>query len=1486
MHNSLSQDDINKHALVAGFDLLLKESQVAGALPEHLRAFDDVDKTRELIYGNVISSLTDKFPYSDGKHRLELHNVKYSGPKEYTWAQQKKALISNKSLKTPVKGTWKLFDEETGEQLDEKEEVVMDVPYYTQRGTIVNNGNEYTVVNQSRLKPGVYTRTKQNGEHETQFNVKPGTGRGFRIWMEPYSGIFRVNVGQANIPAYPFLKMQGVSDEQMQKSWGDDVYNANVKKQDPQAVNKLYERFAGSKADKEATQDQKADYIREQLTKSELDERVVERTTGLVGTKTVTPELLLRTTNKLLNVNRREEDTDDRDAPEFSNILSVEDFVKERIDKDAGNTARQMLFNVRRDKNLGRVRRGALNSYMSSLLLGSGLASPTEETNPFQIMDQHNRIIKLGEGGISSAQTITDEARDVNTGQVGFIDPVAGPESDKVGIDVRASYKSFKGNDGQIYAEFLDNKGKKQYLKPEDMAGATVAFPGQDPKKQKYANVIKNGKLTKTDWEDVDYTVPSQAHMYFGGFNLTPLPTSFQPGRAFYASKYWSQYLPLKNGEVPLVQTQVPGEDASFSEHYGRKTAGINSKVGGIVTKVTDGGVTVTDEEGKKHFYETVKDFPFNRLTAISFSPKVKSGDVVKPGDMIAHSNFTDKETGAFNMGTNLKTAVVPYEGFSFEDAYVISESAAKKLETERLVGFDKTSRGDDVVNKNKFLSAFSKKFTADQYKTITDNGVVKTGTILKKGDPIILALGPKVLGKEDEKLGRLHKTLRNAFKDDSVVWESRFPGVVTDVGITNKGVKVNVKTSSPAQMGDKLANLAASKGVIGKIIPDDEMPKDQLTDEPYEMLLNPMVVQSRVAPNQLAEMQLAKIAKKTGKAYKLPSEAPEEGWSAFAKAELDKNGLSARNTVYDPVKGREIKNLGEGYMYMSAFHHLAEKKVSGRDMVGGYTDAGQPSKGGKTGAKKFSGMNLNAALAHGAHEVIKDATLIRGVKNEDYWNTLRSGRPLPEPETPFIYDKFMNTLNAGGINVDKKGDILSIMPMTNSAIDKISGGEIKNSRTVDIKNQDSAPGGLFDMAVTGGAGGNKWGHITLAEPIPNPVMEEPIRRVLGLKVKDFHDILAGKQELEGETGGKAIRKALGAIDVDKDIEKYTHEIKTARGARRDNAVKALRYLHAARKQSISPTDWILDKVPVIPPAFRPISQVGDMLKASDLNGLYRDVIETNNSIKDLREDLPEDELADEKIALYKSVTAAFGLGQPITPDGTSKNWKGAIRQVIGSNPKTGMLQSKVLSKTVNFVGRAVASPNPNYDMDTVGIPENKAWTIYRPFIIRSLVRDGVPQAKATEMVEDQDKVAKDALVEEMDKRPVIMDRAPTWHKFNLLAFKPKLVESDTIQVSPLIVAGFNMDFDGDAVNFHVPVSDKAVKQAWEKMTPSKNLFAVNDLKSPQHAISKEMAMGLYQLTRKAKNKKPVVFSSVEEAKKAYKEGLIDANDPIEIEGA
>ena len=313
------------------------------------------------------------------------------------------------------------------------------------------------------------------------------------------------------------------------------------------------------------------------------------------------------------------------------------------------------------------------------------------------------------------------------------------------------------------------------------------------------------------------------------------------------------------------------------------------------------------------------------------------------------------------------------------------------------------------------------------------------------------------------------------------------------------------------------------------------------------------------------------------------------------------------------------------------------------------------------------------------------------------------------------------------------------------------------------------------------------------------------------------------------------------------------------------------------------PSKWMISKIPVLPPVFRPVSRMGDVALTADLNELYRDVLENSKSFKELKQDLPDSELQDERLNIYKSVAAAYGLGDPITPEGQSKHLKGAIRQVIGDNPKTGMYQSKVLSKPVDVVGRGVVTPDANLDMDQLGIPADTAWELYKPFVMRSLVRRGYPAIRASEMIEARDKTAGSALFDEMQHRPVLMDRAPTWHKFNLMAFYPHVVDGHTVRVSPLVTKGFTMDFDGDQANFHVPVSDKAVAQAKQKMLPSANLTSLTDLKSVRHSPSMEMTMGLYQLTREPSKAQVKVFRTSKEAKEAYRNGDIRANDPIEI---
>jgi DNA-directed RNA polymerase beta subunit len=1454
-------------------------------LPSHLREMHDTETARNWLYEDTIAALNKRFPVEDDQFRLSLHNIKLE-PKTYGLPQQKDALLKNRQLRVPVMGTWRLTDKASGTVLDERDDTLMQLPYLTERGTTIYNGNEYSSVSQSRLKPGAYIRVRKSGEPEAFFNVRPRTGKSFRIWMEPDTGVFRVHVGQANIPLYQLMRAAGADDHQLLKQWGPEILTANMQAAKAQDLAKLYARFAGAAADERADDTTKQQSLRELLGKSELDPDVIARTLGIAEAKGVDANMLMRAAQKMLNVSRREEEADDRDAPKFSNVLGIEDLIPERIQNDAGRLATNLLWKIRRDRSLKRLPPAALNPYVDNYLFGSRLTMPLEETNPLAILEQMSRVTKLGEGGISSAESITDEARNVNNGQFGFIDPVTGPEGMNIGIDVRTAYRTFKGRDRQLYAEFVDPKtGDKKYMRPEDLDNAVIAFPGEMKQPGDMATAMANGKMREVPKSEVTLEVPSFAHMNSAATSLNPMPTGFQPARAFYGAKFWSQYMPQAKGEVPLVDSIMPDSDDTVSEHYGRLIGTLKAPAAGTVSSVTEEAITVRDAQGGAHKIELVKHFPFNRLTGISYFPTVKKGDPVTPGQMLAHSNFTDPTSGSLVMGQNLRTAVIPYKGRSYEDAYVISQSAAQRLATERLYGFDQEAKHGVELGRNRYASLFPQRFKKAQLEKLDEHGVASPGSILEKGDPIILAVGPKLLGPEDVQLGRLHKALRHAQTDKATVWDHDYPGLVVDAVNLRGGAKVNIAAQVPVKVGDKLSTRYGLKGVVGTIVPDDEMPRDAGTDAPYDLLLNPMGILSRVAPAQLAEMQLAKLAKITGKQVRIPQEAPEEGWNEWALKQLKDANIPESEALFDPGMGRTLPPVATGYTYTMAFHHLGEKKLSERGSTGvSYTSDEQPSRGGGESqqAKKMSQMDMTALLAHGATEVIKDAQVIRGAKNDEFWKALKLGLPLPEPKVPFVYNKFLNTLKAGGINIRDQGNIMTLLPMTDDDVLAMSRGKIENSGLVD---DDMSPikGGLFDVGRTGGLPGKLWSHLELNEPMPNPVFEEPIRRLLGLTQKQLEGVIAGTEQINGKTGGAGLRAALEAIDIDREIAVAKEEAHKRRGSARDNAIKKIGYLSAAKKQGLHPSKWMVTKVPILPPTFRPMSRMGDVTLQADLNELYRDLVETNTTIGDLRKDLPESALASERMNLYGALSAAYGLGDPITPEGRSKRLKGAIRQIIGDSPKTGLFQSRVLSKPVDVVGRGVVTPDPNLDMDSVGIPEDSAWVLYKDFVVRHLVRRNIPAHRALEMVKLREPTAKAALEAEMKERPVIVDRAPTWHKFNLLAFYPHITDGTTVRVSPLITKGFTMDFDGDAVNFHVPISDKAVTQAKERMLPSRNLFSLTDLRSIRHSPQQELGLGLYQLTQDP-TKRPVQrFATTEAALSAYRRGELRVNDPIEI---
>ena len=185
--------------------------------------------------------------------------------------------------------------------------------------------------------------------------------------------------------------------------------------------------------------------------------------------------------------------------------------------------------------------------------------------------------------------------------------------------------------------------------------------------------------------------------------------------------------------------------------------------------------------------------------------------------------------------------------------------------------------------------------------------------------------------------------------------------------------------------------------------------------------------------------------------------------------------------------------------------------------------------------------------------------------------------------------------------------------------------------------------------------------------------------------------------------------------------------------------------------------------------------------------------------------------------------------------------------------------------------------------MDQVGIPETRAWDVYKPFIIRRLKRRGLSLVRAAQEVKDKSGMARDEMLKEMKERPVIINRAPVLHKYGIMSFWPQIVKDDTLHVSPLIVGGFNADFDGDAMAYHVPVSEDARKEAIERLMPSKNLISTADFKSVMHKPSREYAAGLFAASAGKTRKRLRTFRKLTDLLAAYKSGEIDIDDPVEV---
>ena len=394
--------------------------------------------------------------------------------------------------------------------------------------------------------------------------------------------------------------------------------------------------------------------------------------------------------------------------------------------------------------------------------------------------------------------------------------------------------------------------------------------------------------------------------------------------------------------------------------------------------------------------------------------------------------------------------------------------------------------------------------------------------------------------------------------------------------------------------------------------------------------------------------------------------------------------------------------------------------------------------------------------------------------------------------------------------------------------------------------------------------------------------------RFKGLKVQDFEgdEILYREMKsrfgkyFEGYMGAEAIQKRLASFDLTAEADNLRNTIQTGKGQRKTRALKRLKVVSAFLDGRNSPMGMVLDAVPVIPPDLRPMVQLdGGRFATSDLNDLYRRVINRNNRLKRLLDlGAPEIIVNNEKRMLQEAVDSLFDngrRGRPVTGPG-NRPLKSISDMLKG---KQGRFRQNLLGKRVDYSGRSVIVVGPQLKLHQCGLPKAMALELFKPFVMKRL--DDMNHAQniksAKRMVERQYPVVWDVLEEVIREHPVLLNRAPTLHRLGIQAFEPQLIEGKAIQLHPLVCTAFNADFDGDQMAVHLPLSSEAQAEARILMLSTNNILKPADGR-PVALPSHEMIIGMYYLTQKLDGLKGEgrTFSSLAEA--------IMAHDAFEID--
>lgn len=1291
------------------------------------------------------------------------------------------------------------------------------VPYRSQFATY-HIGNDYSIVNQMRNKPGIYTTLDSQGAAVSAFQFEKG--RSFKLMLAPKSKKLTMKIGSYSAPAMPLLRIFGFDDRDMERVLGP-FFRYNKQEDWDEFYQKMKTHFfSNDPSFVSLSADEKNKKIRAYFTDSvKLDPGVLSMLIG-VSESYVTKEVLENVIIKLVGVFKREKPEDDRDDLIYNKILTPSHLFADRLNKQMPTMLYKATYQIRGGKSPENAFKNILTKPLQATALNSDLSRLDPQYNIMSGVVTGRTVTPIGEGAISGLSTVKTQTRQFHMSHAGLIDPTFTPQGMAVGVSLRAAPNLAVDMDGNIQYKLKNIRTGKEVILPIEKVRETYILQPGEPH-EGMVKVLKGKDQMTVPFDKVQYEFADS--VFTDSLQLVPLVGGMQGPRGIMAATQLPQAVALKKREAAYVIPKNPKTGKAADEVLGHDyldklelTAPFDATILSIEPEV----IRIKSSGGQERTIRTTAIIPLQYNTGIKIfpNPKLNVGDSVKKGDPLFLTNHHDSN-GTLALGKHLRviTGSDP-RGYGVEDGLIISESAAKDLTSEHIYRVEVMVNPDDELSYPKVQTFFRHKYKPEKLTHLDQtSGLVKVGETLDYGDVIAAKVTRFEPNDTEAILGKLSRSFGTNFIDSSVIWDKFHHGTVKEVIPSGNNFLIVVETEEPAEVGTKLTGRFGNKGVVSLILPDNEMPRTTTDNKPVDIIYSAVSVPSRVNPNQVQEASLGKVAIKTGKRFVLDEFDTKRNNQKFTEDEMRKAGLatSGKEKVFNPYTGK-TNDMFVGNEYILKLFS-PEKSISARGTTGAYDTNRQPVKGGKEGSKALGLMELYALLGHNSEGLLQEFGTVKSEKNADFWRNFEMGLANMPKNVPFTFDKFSNMLTAAGAQVQRTPDALSLVPVTDKTTDELTGNRvITDAGTVKGPELKVIKDGLFDVKNTGGLEGSLWSRYELSDAIPHPLLSDILRIILRKTKDEWPKFIA-------DTKGSEMKKLLDDVNLDETKQYLLERIKDKKEI--SGSTSALRFLENLSKMPDTKlSDFVIKKLLVLPPKFRPMVKMTDGTQTvSDLNYLYMDVINADKLLKQSK-GIPVLE-ADAKKNLVNSVDAFMGLADPQSKALQDKGVKGILTYLTGkTSPKEGFFLNKMIKRQQVMTGRARIIPNPNAQMDEIGIPEHIAWNSYEPHLRKELRLQGIPADQVTKILEEKGPRARAVLDKVLRENYVLVNRAPTLHKFNIIAGKPYIVDGNFIALPNFAEGPLNADYDGDETTIHVPLTENG-KQDAKRMMLSNNPF-------------------------------------------------------------